>query len=231
MKQAAIIFDFDDTLVQSYPIFLRYEALFIQELLEMQLGEESEIRHFMRKKDIALVTEAGYPAKDCFPRSFEETYRHFCRQQGRETDEEKAKALFQLGWSVHQAPMEAVLGAKELLEQLYEKLPLILFSQGEKSSQLERIQRSGFGDYFSHCRVVRLKTQESFLELLDSCSLDASSSWMIGNSLKSDIKPALAVGLNAIHFDTDDWIFDHAEVSGRYHKISQLSEIAEIIGI
>ncbi|MBQ6808046.1 MAG: HAD family hydrolase [Firmicutes bacterium] len=229
MRRPAIIFDFDDTLVQSYPLFLYYEALFIEELLKMGLGERESIRAFLRERDIALVTQAGYPAIDCFPRALQETYVHFCEEEGKVPDPHQVEVLFKLGWNVHLDRPQPVPGARELLESLKGKGRLLVFSQGESDSQLARIRNSGFAEYFSHCCVVPLKTAESFQALLDFYEIDPCSSWMIGNSLKSDINPALAVGLNVIHFDTDDWVFDQEEAAGRYHRVQKLSEIPEII--
>ena len=229
MKRKTVIFDFDDTLVQSYPLFLHYEALFLDEMEKLGFGEREEIRGFLRQRDIALVTEAGYPAIDCFPKAIRETYQHFCDKQGLMPDEQIGARLEKQAWQVHYDKSEPVPGAKEVLEALQGRLPLLVFSQGEEQSQLRRIRESGFASYFFASRVVPSKTLAAFEQLIADYDIDAASSWMIGNSLRADVKPALAAGLNAIHYDTHDWAFEQAEVLGHYHRVQRLTDILEIL--
>ncbi|MGK5643534.1 HAD hydrolase-like protein, partial [Streptomyces sp. URMC 126] len=61
-----------------------------------------------------------------------------------------------------------------------------------------KIDRSGLGIWFGHTAIVREKDAEAYRELVRDQQLDASNAWMIGNSPKSDINPALEAGLNAV---------------------------------
>ena len=225
----ALIFDFDDTLVECYSRFLHYETLFLERMQALGFSALEEIRDFSRERDIALVTAAGYPAPECFPRALQETYRHFSLLAGRQPDGETEKQLFRQAWQVHQDVPQTLPAAEGILQHFYGRIPLFLFSQGEQASQLRRIRNSGLAPYFQAVVVCRLKTPERFRQLLAEQDIDPASSWLVGNSLKSDIHPAQAAGLNAVYFDTTDWNFDQEESPGGYHHIHDLNELRGII--
>ncbi len=229
MSLATVIFDFDDTLVQSYPIFLDFEARFLEAMAELGFADREQVREYERALDIAIVTAAGYPALDSFPHALRDTYRHFCEAAGQKPQPAAEIRLEGLGWQVHRTPPPPVPGAWEMLAALEGKVRMLLFSQGDEGSQLWRMEASGFGARFPVCQVVPRKTPEAFRQLLSAHDIDPNRCWMVGNSLKTDVNPALAVGLRAIHFDTHDWVFDYAPPEGEYYRVADLKEIPELI--
>lgn len=224
-----VIFDFDDTLVRSYPIFLLYEEQFVMEMVELGFSDTCAVRNFFRAQDIALVTEAGYPAADCFPRAMSATYRHFSAIAGRNAEPVVAARLEEIGWNVHFDPPSHSPGVRDVLDTLYGQVRMIVFSQGETRSQLRRIEASGLQDYFLSCHVTHRKTPDAYRQLLAVYRAEPGKSWMVGNSLKSDVNPALAIGMNVIHYDTDDWSFDQEESQGKYYRVTRLTEIPELV--
>ena len=78
-----------------------------------------------------------------------------------------------------------------------------------------KIDRSGLGSYFRHAAVVPEKDPAAYQSLVAQLEVDPARTWMIGNSPKSDINPALGVGLNAVfipHHAT--WRLEHQEING-----------------
>ena len=229
MTPDLVIFDFDDTLVRSYPVFLQHEETFIREMNRLGFSDSSAIRNFFRERDIALVKEVGYPAADCFPRAMSDTYLHFSALGGIKVDPNVALRLEKIGWNVQISPLEHSFGVQDVRKQLFGRVRMIIFSQGDAYSQYQRIAASGLQNYFLASHVMRHKTPETYRSLLSVYKAEPEKSWMVGNSLKSDVNPALAIGMNVIHYDTDDWIFDHETPIGRYYRVTRLTEVPGLV--
>ena len=108
---------------------------------------------------------------------------------------------------------------------------LTLMTKGQSEEQQMKIDRSGIGSYFRHAEIVPEKDAASYRFLAESIGLDPAQTWMIGNSPKSDINPALAAGLNAVfipHHAT--WRLEHQEINialgnGRLLHVTRFSEL------
>ena len=87
-------------------------------------------------------------------------------------------------------------------------------TKGHPEEQRMKIDRSGLGGYFRHAAVVPEKDAAAYQSLVAQLEVDPARTWMIGNSPKSDINPALAVGLNAVfipHHAT--WRLEHQDIA------------------
>ncbi len=96
-------------------------------------------------------------------------------------------------------PVELISGVAECLEVLSQLHRTILFTKGNLREQKRKIEASGLLRFFSAIEIAREKDRESFLDLLHRHQLVKEQTWMIGNSPKSDINPAIAVGMNAVY--------------------------------
>jgi putative hydrolase of the HAD superfamily len=104
-------------------------------------------------------------------------------------------------------------GVEETLGYLSERHELTLFTKGHPDEQLLKVDRSGLGRYFAHKTVVKEKDVEAYSRLVEERGLTRESTWMIGNSPKSDINPALDAGLHAVlvpHPHT--WVLEHQDL-------------------
>jgi putative hydrolase of the HAD superfamily len=109
--------------------------------------------------------------------------------------------------------MEIIAGVTETLQYLAPKHHLIMMTKGNLTEQSSKIERSGLKEYFSAIEIVAEKDVATYRSIIDKYGLAPDSSWMIGNSPKSDINPAIAAGLNAIFVPHDNtWILEHEEV-------------------
>jgi len=110
-----------------------------------------------------------------------------------------------------ECPMEVIEGVPETLEYLSPRHDLTLFTKGHPEEQKLKIGRSGWGTFFGHTAIVKEKDATAYRRLVEERGLDAERTWMIGNSPKSDINPALAAGLTRSfvpHAHT--WILEEA---------------------
>jgi putative hydrolase of the HAD superfamily len=100
---------------------------------------------------------------------------------------------------------------KETLAELATRHRLILMTKGNHAEQADKLDRSGLASYFSAVEIAAEKDPATYREVLHRHELAPHASWMIGNSPRSDINPALAAGLNAVFlFHKDTWILEHA---------------------
>jgi len=111
-------------------------------------------------------------------------------------------------------PIEVLPGVPETLQYLGERHHLILMTKGNPTEQSGKVERSGLKEYFAAVEIVAEKDESTYRSALAKYALPAEITWMVGNSPKSDINPALAAGLHAVfipHGNT--WILEHEEVA------------------
>ena len=109
---------------------------------------------------------------------------------------------------------------------------LVVFTKGELQDQENKLKRSGLARFFSHVEITSDKTELEFQQLCEHLDILPSQLLMVGNSLKSDIAPALAVGASAIHIPFHvTWQLEHFEdiEHERLVKISHFNEILHIL--
>src|SRR3954454_1137490 len=96
-------------------------------------------------------------------------------------------------------PLQLIDGVEDTLRELSMRHDLVLFTKGHPEEQKLKVDRSGVGIYFGRTEIVREKDPPAYRRLIADCRFDGGRSWMVGNSPKSDINPALEAGLNAVY--------------------------------
>ena len=123
------------------------------------------------------------------------------------------KTISGFAHAISEHPVEILPNVPQTLQYLSGRHRLILMTKGAIAEQSGKVERSGLKEHFSAVEIVAEKNAATYREVVSKYALPADSTWMIGNSPKSDINPALAAGLNAVfvpHGDT--WILEHEEV-------------------
>jgi len=119
----------------------------------------------------------------------------------------------QFGERILQQPLQLLDGVKETLDYLLPRHELMLLTKGAIEEQKLKVERSGIEQYFSRITIVEEKNITAYQKLVQELQLEATLTWMIGNSPRSDINPALAVGLNAVYIPhPHTWHMEHEEV-------------------
>ena len=158
-----------------------------------------------------------------------QTYEYFIALAGGKANPETASAMEKIGWEVYEREVAYQEGAEKLLTSLQGKVRLFLLTQGDPKTQKQRLDRSGVLVYFEDFRIVPSKRQDEYLSFIKDNNIDVSRSWMVGNSLRADINPALGVGLAAAHYKIPAWEFEHEEPSGFYYTLNNLIDFLELI--
>lgn len=190
-----IAFDADDTLWSNEPFFRGVEQQYAELLSEY--GSPKEISTELFKTEMENMELLGYGAK-AFTISMVETA---LRISGQSIAIEKIQAIIELGKSLLQMPIELLQGVKRTLDTLKEKgnYQLVVATKGDLLDQERKLQRSGLTSYFGHIEVMSDKTEKEYLRLLQLLQVSPDEFLMVGNSLKSDIQPVLAIGGYGIH--------------------------------
>jgi len=109
---------------------------------------------------------------------------------------------------------------------------LALLTQGDRVVQEKRIEDSGLGSLFEAVSIVERKNDASFASVLDAVGVAPDDSWSVGNSIPSDINPALRLGMATIWIEAHVWPHEQREdvpEEGRLFVCSSLREVPQII--
>lgn len=238
MKKQTILFDMDDTLIYCNKFFDLVVDQFA-DLMEMWFHSYHipvpEIKKKQAEIDLDRVLQNGF-APNHFPESFVETYEFYSELTGRGKLPEETERLYELGSSVYGHSIEPYPHMYETLDELQAQgHELHLYTGGDPAIQMRKVTEAGLERYFDdRIHVARHKTAEFLEALIRSHQLDRSSTWMIGNSLRTDVIPALKTGIHAIFMPAvQEWSFNNVEVDiepqGAYFTLSSLPEISAAI--
>ncbi len=204
-----LLIDADDTLWENNVYFERAIANFISFLNHHEYSAE-QVREVLNGVERECIISHGYGLHS-FAHALVQTFERLAV-------EPLTGALHQtingFAHAIAEHPVEILHGVPETLEYLSERHHLILLTKGAIAEQSGKVERSGLKDYFSVVEIVAEKDVLTYGAVVSKYSLLRDSTWMVGNSPKSDINPALAAGLNAVfvpHGNT--WILEHEEVA------------------
>jgi putative hydrolase of the HAD superfamily len=228
-----VLVDFDDTLVDTAPRFQRARRALFDLLVGLGFDEDLVRRIHHEEIDPVMRSRFGLGPQR-LEHAFRETYEHLCASAGLPRDESFAEQCAGFGRTVAGTP-PLLDGSLAALRTLAHALPTVIYTQsGDAAYQLACVTECGVLDVVQHerVRITDRKTNEQFAAVLAEFGIgDASTVWMIGNSMRSDINPALACGANAIFVDVDDpWEFDVVEpIHEEFHRVRSFPEAVEFL--
>jgi putative hydrolase of the HAD superfamily len=221
-----LIVDADDTLWENNIYFERAFDQFCDFLDHASLSPE-EVRGVLDEIETVNSKVYGYGTAN-FARNLTECYHRLVE---RDVYDEDLLRIMSFTEQILHHPIELIPGVEETLEYLALRHDLTLFTKGNPEEQKLKLDRSGLAIYFGHTAIVKEKDAVSYSALIRERRLATERTWMIGNSPKSDINPALAVGLNAVFVPhPHTWQLEHEEVregNGRLLRIERFSELRE----
>lgn len=224
-----LLIDADDTLWENNVYFERAIAAFIG-FLNHQTYTPVQVRQTLNGVERETILAHGYGLIS-FTRSLVECYE---RLSAGAVTEEQREQVRSFAKTIGDQEIELLPGVRETLAQLKERHKLILMTKGNHAEQANKFARSGLATYFNAVEIVAEKDAEMYRAVMARHELEASASWMIGNSPKSDINPALAAGLHAVHlFHKDTWMLEHAELGepGPGQHLIELDGFAKLADI
>jgi putative hydrolase of the HAD superfamily len=227
---AALIFDADDTLWDTQPLYSEAKRRFFLEMAEAGFPLEG-VRQRLEVIDHANVSRFGF-SKERFPQSMWDTYHSLCNYYGRRFDDTKARRIQSIGAAVFEAQPRIFDGVSASLSELQaHHVRLILATKGDREVQQQRLDASHLRHYFDRVYILPDKGTREFRAIVMEEKLELSAGWSVGNSARSDINPALAVGLRAIWIPNKTWMYEDEEpaASPRLYRVESIREVPGIV--
>ncbi len=226
MTRQFLIVDADDTLWENNIYFERAFEEFVAYLNHSSLTPR-EIRDVLDAIETVNAKVHGYGSLN-FARSLRQTYVRLCERHIERSD---LQTVMSFAERILECPMEVIAGVEETLAYLAGRHDLTLFTKGHPEEQKLKVDRSGLGRYFNHTAIVKEKDAPAYRKLVQERAMDPARAWMIGNSPRSDVNPALEAGLNAVfvpHAHT--WVLEQEEihpVEGRLLVLERFDQLRQ----
>ena len=204
-----LLIDADDTLWENNIYFERAIARFISFLNHHEFSP-GQVREVLNDVERECIVKHGYGLHS-FAHALVDTFEKLSVEP---LTPELHTQINSFAHTVAEHPVEIIAQVPETLQYLAARHHLIMMTKGAIAEQTGKVERSGLKEYFAAIEIVAEKNVAAYASVIEKYELEHDSTWMVGNSPKSDINPALAAGLNAVfvpHGDT--WILEHDEVN------------------
>jgi putative hydrolase of the HAD superfamily len=221
-----LLIDADDTLWENNIYFERAIANFIS-FLNHQERSAAEIREVLNQVELDCIVRHGYGLHS-FAHALADTFEQLSREP---LTPELRRTINGLAHAVADNPVEILPGVPETLEYLAARHHLILMTKGHIAEQSGKVERSGLKPFFSAVEIVAEKHPAAYREVAEKYGLDHDVTWMVGNSPRSDINPAIAAGLNAVFVPHENsWILEREEIrtQGARGRLLVLNTFADL---
>ena len=208
LSRQNLLIDADDTLWENNIYFERAIADFIS-FLNHRERTPSEVREILNDVERDCIVSHGYGLKS-FAHALVKTFERLSVEP---LTPELHEAIHGFAHTIANQPIQLLTGVEDTLGYLGARHHLVLVTKGDSHEQSGKVERSGLKRLFSAVEVVPEKDEKTYGRVIAKHQLVCENTWMVGNSPKSDINPALRAGINAVfvpHGDT--WILEHEEV-------------------
>lgn len=222
-----VVFDGDDTLWSTEQLYddarSRARDVVAESGMDAARWEECE-----RRIDVQNVDKFGF-STERFPASCVQAYEELCRSTGRVRDADTANRVRQAARSAFERDPPLVPGAQETLKSLRARgARLALLTKGDHELQSRRIERSGLSELFDVIQIVPEKSPAVIRDVVAALGVDVGSAWMVGNSIRSDVLPAIDAGLRAVWIRAHVWEYERSYDQDEVERVITASHLAGI---
>jgi putative hydrolase of the HAD superfamily len=224
-RDQVLIFDADDTLWEFNHLFERVIDDYLEWVAHPELSP-AEIRATLLDIEAANAAEHGY-GTHVFLRSLRDCFLHL---HARPVSADEHQAIDVLAAPLLDHHVTPLPGVVDVLAELGTRHRLLLLTKGATAEQQAKIDASQLAPHFENVHIVAEKDVETYRDVTRRHDLDPATSWMIGNSPKSDIVPARAAGLRAVYVpNVNTWALEHAELDPHDTGILHVTAITELL--
>jgi putative hydrolase of the HAD superfamily len=224
VREFHLFIDADDTLWENNVFFERAFEEFVG-ILRHSAMSPAEVRASLDGIEHVNNRIHGYGSAS-FVRNLREC---FVRLSERGVSEADLRRIAEIEFQLLNHPMELIEGVEDTLAYLHGRHTLVVCTKGDPAEQSSKIERSGLRRFFHGVEIVKEKNPAQYRALMETRSLDAGRSWMVGNSPKSDINAPLEAGLCAVYVPhPNTWHLEHEPVpepGGRLLVIERFTEL------
>jgi putative hydrolase of the HAD superfamily len=223
-----LLIDADDTLWENNVYFEQAIANFIS-FLNHHERSPAEVREILNDVERDCIVSHGYGLHS-FAHALVKTFERLSVEPLTPALHETIHGFARV---IAAQPVQILPRIEETLNYLSERHQLILVTKGDFAEQSGKATRSGLEKYFSAVEIVAEKDVPAYRGIVGKYDLARQHTWMVGNSPKSDINPALGAGINAVYVPHDDtWVLEHEELAeaeppNRLLIVESFRELAE----
>lgn len=219
----AIGFDADDTLWQNERFFQDTQAQFTSLLADY--AEPDHLAERLEAAERRNLGRYGFGIKG-FTLSMIETAIEIT---GERVPARVIRRIVEAGQEMLAHPIHLIDGAAEAIEALAPRYTLVLVTKGDLLDQERKLAQSGLGEMFDAVEIVSDKTRATYTSAFTRHGTGAEAALMVGNSLKSDVIPALEAGAWGVHVPHDlTWSFEHAETPVSHPRFAEIDGLAAL---
>ena len=227
MNLKVIAFDADDTLFVNETYFQETEQKFCA-LMSDYLSEQG-LSQELFKTEVDNLHLYGYGIKGYTLSMIEAAMKI----SNNTLSVEAIEKIIVFGKELLQRPIELLDGVEETLKSLHGNYNLVVATKGDLKDQRRKLHDSGLGAYFHHIEVMSDKQEKDYTDLLNRLEIKPKEFFMIGNSLKSDVLPVLAIGGYAVHVPYHA-TWEHEKISHKvehpnFRTLEKISDVLEIL--
>jgi putative hydrolase of the HAD superfamily len=221
-----LIFDADDTLWDSNVHFLEAEAAIVEILSGCGIAD-TQIRAAIRRHELNIIAEMGYGRRP-YILAMHRTIRELLPFADHEV---LSSDVDRISGRLLQRPCELLPGVERTLRELARRHRLLLFTKGHPLEQLAKLERSGLRRWFTRVGIPWEKDEAAYRLLLAQTQLEPAQTFMIGNSPRSDINPALRAGLRGAVFipHPHTWELEREELDVTDCRVRTLTSFSELL--
>jgi len=227
MESQYLLIDADDTLWENNVYFERAFDEFVDFLDHSRLSPD-EVREILDQIELDNVAQQGYGLKS-FGRNLLQCFERLAERSYADHDLEN---VVQIADRIMHHPIDVIAGVRDTLAYLTDRHHLTLCTKGHSEEQLLKFERSSLGPYFHGVEVVREKDAAAYRGIVERFEMIPERTWMVGNSPKSDIQPALEAGLRAVFVPHQrTWsleIVDLPELSDRFRMVERFADLSRL---
>jgi putative hydrolase of the HAD superfamily len=196
----AVLLDMDNTLIETQTLYSEGKAALGRLVMGFGPFTPEEVLAYVERRQIELFPLYGYKA-ELLPTAFADTLLYFVKD-ARPAEIEEARTI---ALNVYARDAEVKQGVESALRMLSAHFEIHLLTAGDHAVQRRRIEALPFKHVFRKTFVVPEKDRATFRAVLKDIGCRPHEAVMIGDSLKSDIVPAVKVGMYAIHIESNNW--------------------------
>lgn len=228
-ERDVVLFDADNTLWVLEPLYDEARRELCRIVVQHDgRGTEHEVEQFQRETDRQLHKSMGY-SRERFAKSFLMTAEKFLSE---DTLEALRPRVVEVALKAIDTPAPNVEGVEKCLEQVSRLFWTAIYTAGDKAIQTRRVQESGLERLVHHVEYVDTKSVEQLEALIQRLSVTAAQVWVVGDSPRSDIQPALRAGCRAIWIRNKNWHEVEAEElpeSPMLYRVDNLESASDVL--
>lgn len=222
-----VIFDGDDTMWRTQELYDRAKTRFATLLAHHGLTDQNPIA-ILDRIDAEAVDAQAFTVRR-FVDSMLTTYHVLSKAHSREPEAQVENQIRRLGKPLV-GEYRLYPDALPALKRLAPRFQVVLATKGDPELQRQKVRRLGLARFFDQIYLMERKTEKEYMEILSAHQMHPNRVWAVGNSIRSDINPALKLGIRSVLIQRPTWLYEEAQLRpGRVAIVDSINAACRVI--